>query len=241
MMTVPQQQSIRPLYARLKRHLLEKILNGTVEPGDRIPSENELVKEFKISRMTANRALRELMDEGYVVRIAGVGTFVADFKAHGPLVEVRNIADEIRERGHDYSSEVIVNAKKKAPPAIARNLELRNSASIFHTIIVHKEQGVPIQLEERYVNPEVVPAYGKVDFSQTTPSEFLLKAAPLQEAEHTVKASMPAVRVRDLLRMESQEPCLVVERRTWSNGRPATLATLYHPGHRFKLSGHFRP
>lgn len=232
---------VGPLYAKVKYHLLENILNGTLEPGRRIPSENELVKSFSVSRMTANRALRELMDEGYVTRIAGVGTFVADFKAKGPLVEVRNIADEVRERRHDYSSLVILHAPEKAPPAIAQNLDMPQSALVFHTIIVHNEQGVPIQLEERYVNPDVVPAYGGADFSQTTPSAFLLQAAPLQEAEHTVKAIMPSDRIRQLLHMEPQEPCLVVERRTWSNSRPATLATLYHPGNRFELSGHFQP
>jgi len=240
-MSGSRQQPVGPLYARVKRHLMENILNGTLEPGDRIPSENELVRSFEISRMTANRALRELTDEGYVTRIAGVGTFVADFKARGPLVEIRNIADEVRARGHSYSSEVVLNAREKATPAVARNLEMGDRTPVFHTIIVHKEQGTPIQLEERYVNPDVVPTYGDADFSQMTPSEFLLKVAPLQEAEHTVRATVPTDRVRDLLHMDTLEPCLVVERRTWSNGRPATLAVLYHPGNRFELSGHFRP
>ena len=184
-MPVSRQQPIGPLYAKVKRHLLEKILQGSLGPGDRIPSENELVKTFEVSRMTANRALRELTDEGYLVRVAGVGTFVAHFKAKGPLVEIRNIADEVRQRGHDYSSEVILNAKENAGSQIARYLELEIKTPVFHTVLVHKEQGTPIQLEERYVSPDVVPIYGDADFRQTTPSEVLLKAAPLQEAEHT--------------------------------------------------------
>ena len=66
-----------------------------LKPGDRVPSENELVESMNVSRMTANRALRELNDEGYVERIAGRGTFVADYRSQSHLLEVQNIADEI--------------------------------------------------------------------------------------------------------------------------------------------------
>jgi len=87
----------------------------------------------------------------------------------------------------------------------------------------------------------VVPDYGSADFSKTTPSAFLLKATPLHDAEHTVRANIPSEQIRNLLHMDKREPCLLVERRTWSNGHPATLAFLFHPGNRFELSGRLRP
>ena len=67
-----------PRYEQVKSHILKLIGDGTLAPHDRVPSENELVDAFGLSRMTVNRALRELAEEGYVVRLAGVGTFVAD-------------------------------------------------------------------------------------------------------------------------------------------------------------------
>ncbi len=240
-MPVARKIQIGPLYARLKRHLLEHILDGNWKAGDRVPSENELVKSFEVSRMTANRSLKELTNEGYLVRVPGVGTFVADFKAKSPLLEIRNIADEIRERGHAYHAEIILNVREKASPELMHSLELEEGAEVFHTIIVHREQGLPIQVEERFVSPAVVPGYGDVDFTQTTPSAFLIEAAPLQEAEHIVRACIPDSRICELLHMDPSDACLTVERRTWSNGRPATQATLYHPGKRFELSGRFKP
>ena len=67
----------QPLYARVKEHILDNIRSGAWEAGRRVPSENELVESFGISRMTANRALRELQADGLVQRVQGVGTFAA--------------------------------------------------------------------------------------------------------------------------------------------------------------------
>ena len=68
----------QPLYAKVKDHILENIRSGAWEAGRRVPSENELVESFGISRMTANRALRELTAEGFLSRVPGVGTFVKE-------------------------------------------------------------------------------------------------------------------------------------------------------------------
>ncbi len=64
--------------------------------------------------MTANRALRELRDEGVLVRIAGVGSFVADRHAHAHPLEIRGIADEIRERGHVHRAEIVSLERMRA-------------------------------------------------------------------------------------------------------------------------------
>lgn len=233
--------TVGPLYAMVKKHILDRIMTGELAVNERVPSENELVREFNISRMTANRALKELTEEGYLVRVAGVGTFVADFKAKGQLVEVHNIAEDVKERGHFYSAELITNDRIPAPPDVAKRLGLEPGESVFRTIVVHREQGVPIQLEKRYVNPAMAPGYGKVNFNKTTPGEYLLKSISLQEVEHTVRARMPSAFVSEQLHMEDGEPCLLVERLTWSDGQPVTHVLLYHPGTRFELSGRFRP
>ena len=88
----------KPRYQQLKDYIIDQISSGALQPADRVPSENELVNTMSVSRMTANRALRELNDEGYVERIAGRGTFVADFRSQSHLLEVQNIADEIMRR-----------------------------------------------------------------------------------------------------------------------------------------------
>src|ERR1700683_1986110 len=87
--------SLQPLYLQVKRHILDNIGSGKWGAATRVPSEHDIVRSFGVSRMTANRALRELRDEGVLVRIAGVGSFVADRQAHAHPLEIRSLAREI--------------------------------------------------------------------------------------------------------------------------------------------------
>ncbi len=239
-MTVNLDNEVGPLYKRLKSFITKQIESGTWLPSHQLPSENELVADLKVSRMTVNRALRELATEGYLTRVPGVGTFVAEIQSRSHFLEIHNIADEVRERAHDYSARVVLNRKDKLNSENANRLQVRQGTGVFHSIIVHLENHIPIQMEDRFVNPQVVPGYGKIDFARTTPAEYLLKVAPLQEIEHTVQARMPTARIRELLHLEDNEPCLVLLRRTWSKGKVASIVTLYHPGNRYELSDHFK-
>lgn len=230
-----------PLYKKIKNHILDRIDSGEWLVSTRVPSENELVKEFSVSRMTTNRALRELTDEGYLLRVAGVGTFVAELKAKSNPLEIHNIADEIRARHHNYSAEVLKCVEVKANKKIADIINVDVGAPLIHSQIVHKEQGIPIQLEDRMVNEEVVPGYGDQDFTVRTPYEYLIKMAPLQKVEHVVKAIIPSKTIKNILDMDDNEACLLIERRTWTKEKVASTAKLYHPGSRYELSGLFKP
>ena len=233
--------SVQPLYLQVKRHILDNIGSGKWMPSTRVPSENDIVKSFGISRMTANRALRELRDEGILVRIAGVGSFVADQHAHAHPLEIRGIADEIRRRGHTHRAEIISLERIRAIAELATDFGVSLRAELYCSLIVHFENDRPIQLEERYVSPKIAPDYLKIDFKRTTPYDYLVKVAPLQQAEHLLRAVMPDDRTRKLLAMKRYEPCLLMIRRTWTDGQIASVARLYYPGSRYEMSGRFRP
>lgn len=228
-------------YLQVKRHILRQIASGALRPGARVASENELVRELDVSRMTANRALRELASEGVLVRVAGVGTFVAEQRVHAHPLEVRNIADEIRARGHEHRTKVISLGQVTASREIAERCGVAPGTKLDHSLLVHYEDGVPLQVEDRYVNPAVIPGYLRNDFTRITPHEYLMQVAPLQQAEHTVRAILPEGRIRRLLKLADDDACLLIRRRTWTGGRIATAADLYHPGSRYELTGTFQP
>ena len=231
----------KPRYQQLKDFIIEQISSGELQPSDRVPSENELVESKSVSRMTANRALRELNDEGYVERIAGRGTFVSDYRSRSHLLEVQNIADEIAGRGHTHSSSVLRQSMQHARGDIAKALHVKQGTDVFHLLLVHAENNVPIQVEDRYVLESFAPDCLQQDFEAVTPSAYLTGVAPLQEAEQAVRASVPNSAIRQQLNMADDEPSLVVIRRTWSEGRPVTFARLLHPGSRYELLGHYTP
>jgi GntR family histidine utilization transcriptional repressor len=228
-------------YLQVKHYVLERIAAGALRSGERVPSENELVRELAVSRMTANRALKELTQDGVLVRVAGVGTFVAERRVHAHPLEVRNIADEIRARGHDYKVKVIELAPLNASAELAERFEVKAGSPLAYSLLIHYEGALPLQLEERYVNPAVAPGYLENDFTRTTPHEFLIRIAPLQRAEHTVRALTPDRRIRRLLKLDASEACLLIRRRTFSQGRVASLADLYHPGSRYELAANCQP
>lgn len=233
--------SMIPLYQQVRQHVLEQIASGALKVGDRVPSEMELVQQLSTSRMTVNRALRELTNEGVLVRVQGVGTFVGDRKAHGHPLKIRSIADEVKERGGTYSARVLAVEKTHAGDTLARTFGIAPGAALYRSSIVHQENDIPLQLEERFVNPALAPDYVRADFSRMTPYEYLIKVAPLQEVEHVVRAVMPSIQTREHLHMAAGEPCLLIHRRTWTDGQLATVTDLYHPASRYELSGRFRP
>lgn len=147
--------------------------------------------QFGFSRMTINRALRELTDEGLLVRLQGVGTFVAEPKGQSALFEIRSIADEIAARNHQHHCEVLVLEETQASAEQAIELNVTEGTRIFHSVMVHYENDIPVQIEDRCVNAERIPDYLSQDYTQTTPHAYLSLVAPLTEGEHIVKPCAP--------------------------------------------------
>jgi GntR family transcriptional regulator, histidine utilization repressor len=229
------------LFQKIKAHIREQIDSGELQSGDRVQSESELVVAFKASRMTVNRALRELAAEGYVTRLQGVGSFVSEPRVQAEIVQIRNIADEIRERGHRHTSQLLQLKEIAASVAVARAFGFAPGARVFHSLIVHSENDVPIQIEDRYVNPAVAPDYLSVDFSRQTPNEYLVRIAPIGLVRHIIEAVMPDTKVARLLRIAPGQPCLRLFRLTWTRGIPGTCAWLTHPGNIYRMVAQFHP
>ncbi|MDM0090730.1 MULTISPECIES: histidine utilization repressor [unclassified Variovorax] len=228
------------LYAQVKDHISRKIQDGTWPAGHRLPSEHELVAQFGVARMTVNRALRELVEQGRITRVAGVGSFVAENKPQSTLLQIANIASEIRQRGHDYRCEMLAVERIAAAPEVAVWLGLQSGASVFHSVCLHLENGTPVQLEERYVNPLVVPDYLVQDFEAIPPSEYLVRNVPFDQIEHLVDAVLPSPEQAERLAMSVAEPCLLLTRRTWTRGTPVTWVRCLHPASRYRLGSRFR-
>lgn len=228
-------------YAQVKQFLKDELSRGRWPPGALMPSETALVAQFGVSRMTVNRALRELQAEGLVDRLQGMGTFAAQPHRVSSTLTIRDLHEEIASRGHVHEARVHLKQRERAPAALARQLGLKTGAEVYHTLIVHLENGVPLQSEDRYVNPCCAPDYLSVDFTRTTPTHYLLQAVPLWEAQYFIEASTPTDQEARLLGIARRDPCLVLVRRTVSHEVPITLARLVHPGSRYQIEGSFKP
>lgn len=239
-MTAPNPTKARqPAYRHIKNHVLAQIHAGVWKEGDAIPAEETLARSFGVSRMTVNRAIRELSDERIVERVQGSGTYVAQQKYQSTLVAIRNIAEEIAARGHRHRSELQSLNRCKAGDALAREFGIAPGQALFHSVVVHFEDEQPIQVEDRYVNPRVAPDYMALDFASQTPNQYLMRVAPLQGVRFAIEACLPTREVGEMLHMPLAEPCLVLRRQTLSQGQVASVAAMWHPAARYQFTGSF--
>jgi len=137
-----------------------------------------------------------------------------------------------------------VTQKEKQPDrkwASSARMRFKPYEPNSHSVLVHQDSNIPIQLADRFINPAIAPDYLNQDFTTITPVEYLLQVAPDYHAEHIVEALIPEAWIRELLDINEAEPCLALSRTTWVNDQVATISRLYYPGSRYSLDAKFTP
>ena len=151
-----------PLYMTIKRDVLSKIERGTWVIGHRLPSEGELEKQYRVSRGTVRRALRELEVEGYITRRSGKGTFVTRVtpKLDKPTGEIRSFTRQLAEAGLELNTKVLFAGTITALEANARVREgfgLPSDALVIHIKRLRLGNDTPLALQAVYLLPERCP------------------------------------------------------------------------------------
>jgi GntR family histidine utilization transcriptional repressor len=228
-----------PIYQQIIKTIQQKIAAGEWTVGQKLPSENDLVAALEVSRMTINRALRELTQQGLINRVHGLGSFVAETPRHASLIELQDIALEIKQRGKCHSSRVLALTTVEANAEVAGQMGLAVAAPVYYLGAVHLQDDTPLQLEMRYVNPQAMPEFIHQDFTHGTSTAYLLKQFQPDEMEHIVRACRPDALVCEQLMMNPGEPCLQLIRRTWKNDQVVTYVTLTYPGDRYDLGARY--
>jgi GntR family histidine utilization transcriptional repressor len=237
MTTLPDTAS--PLYEKIKDYILTNIGTGRWSGDRKLPSENEFVAALGVSRMTVNRALRELTSAGFLIRIQGVGTFIAPPRPQSALIEINNIAAEIVERGNRHRAEVLALETITPGKELSLSFELAKRMPLYHSIVVHFENDVPVQVEERFVNPVLIADYDKQDFSKMATYDYLMQKTPATEVEHVISAVPADAKMASRLRLKPGECCLHLHRRTWTGAVVATISELTYAGSRYSLGSRY--
>jgi len=245
-----------PAYQRIKNAILDNIHSGKWQAGNAISTEMALAEEFGVSRMTVNRALKELSEERVLERRQGSGTFVAQQQFNHTFVEVRNIAQDLKSANRDYQAKVV---SKRGITASMLNDELRRkfglekvvetseskkgksidseAAVLYEVKIIHFADGLPIQFEERWVDALKVPKFIEQDFSVVNTSDYLIAKSPLERGSYTIRALAAPDEIAALLQIAPQSPTLVLRRQTYSAGQVLTFVKMWHAGERYQFSG----
>lgn len=136
-----------PLYLQLKNQLLDDISAGVYTKGQRIPTENELAQTFSVSRITVRKALKELEQEGLLVRRQGKGTFVADHSLRRDILHNSSFTEICRSAGLTPGARTIKSVIEDATPSDVAELGIAPDSKVIALERIRYADGIPVAIE----------------------------------------------------------------------------------------------
>lgn len=234
-----------PLYMQLQTDLARRIADGEFRTGDMLPTEDQLCKEYGVSRITVRHAIDRLVADLLVVRRQGIGTFVSIANRALQSVTLRGTIEDVLTFDRTRSFALISNELVTPPQSIADVLGLSADQQTHRTFALVKLAGEPLMAGESYFPAHLVPKPGKQDFSHTEqPTLRILHRAGIavSRAEQSMFARAAPDRSAEQLGIASGTPVIVVERVYFDKAdRPvAYIDGCYHP-ERYRITAHLFP
>jgi len=199
-------------FQAIKTDIMEKIKSRHWSAGDIIPGEEKLAKEYGCSRMTVNRALRELAESGIVERKRKSGTRVAHQPDRAAKLKIPIVRKEIEAKGAVYRYALIEKSIVSPPDGIRAKLSLASGSDVLHVRCLHFADETPYQYEDRWINLDRVPLAKDERFEEQSPNEWLVEKEPFSEAEHAFSAEIADKDIADILGIREGDALFVVER-----------------------------
>lgn len=219
-----------PIYQRVKDRLREQIDTGSLVAGQRISSEKDLAGEYGCSRLTVHRALRELADEGLLVRNRRAGTLVAERDSSVVLVGVPRVQEEVARLGTDYRYELLSTRHAAPPDAVAGLLRVSPGAGMLQVVARHWAGDRVFQHEDRWINCEIAPEALEVDFSALGPHDWLRENVPHSCVDHDIRAVAADPDLAGAMQLVPGAVLLRVRRLAHLTVQRVTFAALHYPG-----------
>lgn len=229
------------LHQRIRTDIETRILSGEWRPGHRIPYEHELMAEYGCSRMTVNKAISALAQNGLIERRRRAGSFVARPRIHSVVLSIPDIQAEVAGRGETYGLRLLSREHRAARRGDLIEQRLAGKGPLLAITCLHSGDGRPIAFEERLISLTAVPEVAEVDFSETSPGRWLLAHVPWTEAEHRITAVNAEDSLAEHLQIEAGAACLSVERRTWRGDEHITYVRQIFAGETYDLVAKFGP
>ncbi|WP_052162583.1 GntR family transcriptional regulator [Aquabacterium sp. NJ1] len=230
------QLSPAPLYAQIKEHLRERILDGTYKPHEQMPSESEMIASFGVSRITVRQALNDLQNEGLIFRIHGKGTFVSKPKAFQDLGKLQGFGEAMRQMGYETYSRVLSLRDVKPSAQVQERLQLGKRDKVCELQRLRFLNREPISLDISYVSVELGARLIKEDLA--TRDVFAIVENDygilLGHADVQIGSMVADERLAEQLRVPDGSPVLFIERTTHTmDGQPFDYEHLYYRGDAF--------
>lgn len=217
------------------------ILSGRWGPGQRIPVEHELMRQYRCSRMTVNKVVTQLAQAGLIERRRKVGSFVRRPQSQSAVLSIPDIKTEVELLKLPYRFEILKRTKRVATREYRALLGTEEAVPVLELVCRHFAEDQPFCIEFRLVDLHAVPAAATANFDEVAPGAWLLRQVPWNVAEHRIRASGVGAEDAARLKVKLGTPCLIVERTTRISAFPITFVRLTYPGNLHELVATFTP
>ncbi len=226
-----------PLYYQLKEHIKEMIEKGELKPGDSLPPEREYAENHQISRMTVRQAFTELVNEGYLFRLQGKGTFIAERKIEQPLHGLTSFTEDMKARGFEPGSQLIQFEIIPSTSPIARQLLIPEYGPVYEIKRIRLADGVPMALETNYISANLIKGLTEQIVNQSLyayiEENLNLK---IHQASQIIESSIASQTEANYLKIAKGAPVMLIQRNTYlQDGTPLELVKSVYRADRYKF------
>lgn len=225
-----------PLYVQIKESLRGQIFDGTYGEHERLPSENDLMSSFGVSRITVRQALSDLENEQLIFKVPGKGAFVSRPKPFQQLARLQGFAEAMANLGRETFNRLVSIDTVAADSVVAARLMVPEGSPLTEIRRVRHADRQPISLDVTYVRRDLGERLGREDLA--TRDIFVIiendYAIPLCHADLSIDAVAADAPLARQLGVDTGAPILRMERLTWTRaGQPIDFEYLYYRGDSF--------
>ena len=230
-----------PKYKEIEQDILSQIQSGRLKPGDQVMTEMELCNTYKVSRMTAHKALESLAVRGVVHRIAGKGTFVNSIHVNKETAQVTSFSSDIRSVGMVPGSILaeyhFCNASDI--PDIGHVLELEPDEKIHCICRIRTADGVKVALNYTYIPFRILPSLD-LQILKGSIYEYIQRQYDIYpySRDKTISAVLATPEQKRLLEIGDEALLQISHPGYLSDGRPFEYTITYYIGSRIVYTNH---
>ena len=232
-----QLSSPQPLYTQIKEILRARILDGSYQPHQQMPSESEMMAAFGVSRITVRQAINDLQKEGLLFKVHGKGTFVALPNVAQELTHLQGFGEAMHRLGHETFSEVFGLKTVKASAVARAKLQIEDGSPVTEIRRVRYLNREPVSIDYSWVRHDVGSRLTEKNLREKDLFSLLENELrqPLHSADVEIDATSATNDVATRLKVAPGSPILRIERLTYAQGeKPLVFEYLHYRAETFK-------
>lgn len=225
-----------PIYYQIKQEILERIEDGRLQPGDRIESEERLAKRYDISRMTARHAVTHLVNDGYLYRVHGKGTFVCKPRVEKSVAVLTGFAEDMQRKGFRTRSSVLSLDRNVPDEDVRESLNLKPGEEVYRLVRVRYANDIPMSYQKSFLPVTMFPGLDEHDFEFASLYGVLAEQYDIEPVHATQRMEARTVQdpIASLLETDPGSAVFFVERISYGDGnRPMEVAFSWHRGDKY--------